>query len=64
MKKAIGKNIHVTTYAPIDGEKVFEGLLTEFDGETITVEMKIKTRKKSVQIPYEKVAKIRLAIVF
>jgi ribosome maturation factor RimP len=63
-EKAIGKNVFIKTYEPIDGEKKFEGVLTEFDGENITLEIKIKTRKKSVTIPYEKVANARLAVIF
>ncbi|MDQ0253674.1 ribosome maturation factor RimP [Evansella vedderi] len=62
--RAVGKNVHVTTYAPIDGEKTFEGILKDFDGETLTIEMKMKTRKKNIEIPYEKVAKARLAVAF
>ncbi|MCU9612068.1 ribosome maturation factor RimP [Caldibacillus lycopersici] len=63
-EKAIGKNVHIKTYEPIDGEKVFEGTLTEFDGEFVTVEIRIKTRKKSVKIPYQKIASGRLAVSF
>jgi len=63
-QKAIGKNVFIKTYEPIEGEKTFEGILTKFDGQTVTVEMKIKTRKKSIDIPYEKVANARLAVVF
>lgn len=63
-EKAIGKNVFLKTYEPIDGQKSFEGILTQFDGETVTVEMKIKTRKKSIVIPFEKVANARLAISF
>ncbi|KAF0820411.1 MULTISPECIES: ribosome maturation factor RimP [unclassified Cytobacillus] len=62
--KAVGKNVFIKTYEPIDGEKTFEGVLTQFDGETVTVEVKIKTRKKNIEIPYEKVANARLAVVF
>jgi len=62
--KAIGKNVFIKTYEPIDGEKTFEGLLTEFDGETVKVEVKIKTRKKSIEIPYAKIANARLAVTF
>ena len=47
-EKAIGKNVYIKTYEPIDGEKKFEGILISFDGITITLEMKIKTRKISV----------------
>lgn len=64
IRKAIGKQIHIKTYEPINGEKVFEGVLTDFDGQTLTVTVTIKTRKKQVEIPYDKVAKARLAVTF
>ncbi|MER2060677.1 MAG: ribosome maturation factor RimP, partial [Niallia sp.] len=63
-EKAIGKNVYIKTYEPIENEKAFEGILTAFDGKTVTVEVKIKTRKKTIEIPYEKVAKARLAVTF
>ncbi|NMD69513.1 ribosome maturation factor RimP [Bacillus sp. DNRA2] len=61
---AIGKNVFIKTYEPIDGEKTFEGQLTHFDGETVIVEVKIKTRKKKIEIPYVKIANARLAVTF
>ncbi|WP_227935845.1 ribosome maturation factor RimP [Alkalihalobacillus deserti] len=64
LQKAIGKNVYISTYEPIDGEKAFEGRLISFDGEILEVEVKIKTRKKVYSIPYEKVANARLAIIF
>ncbi|MEH7010710.1 ribosome maturation factor RimP [Neobacillus niacini] len=63
-EKAIGKNVFIKTYEPIDGEKGFEGTLMEYDGETVKIEMKIKTRKKVIEIPFEKVASARLAVIF
>ena len=63
-EKSIGKQVYIKTYEPIDGEKVFEGQLTAFDGKTVTVTIMIKTRKKTVEIPYEKVANARLAVTF
>jgi ribosome maturation factor RimP len=63
-EKAIGKNIFVKTYEPIEGEKTFEGMLTRFDGKTVEIEVKVKTRKKTFEIPYEKVASARLAVIF
>lgn len=62
--KAVDKYVNVKTYEPIDGEKVFEGKLVSFQEGLLTIEMKIKTRTKTVNIPLEKVAKARLAIVF
>jgi len=44
-EKAIGKNVYMKTYEPIEGEKTFEGILTAFDGENVTLEIKVKTRK-------------------
>lgn len=62
--KAIGKQVNVKTYEPIDGEKEFEGKLIEFNGETLKIDVLIKTRTKTFEIPFEKVAKARLAVVF
>jgi ribosome maturation factor RimP len=63
-QRAIGKNVFIKTYEPIDGEKSFEGELLEFNGQHLKIEMKIKTRKKTIEIPYEKVANARLAVSF
>ncbi|WP_066068650.1 ribosome maturation factor RimP [Neobacillus soli] len=63
-EKAIGKNVFIKTYEPLDGEKGFEGKLLEFDGQTLKIEVKIKTRRKVIEIPYEKVANARLAVIF
>lgn len=63
-EKAVGKNVFVKTYEPIDGEKIFEGILKEFDGTDLFVEIRIKTKTKTCQIPLSKVAQARLAVVF
>ncbi|MEW9050703.1 MAG: ribosome maturation factor RimP [Neobacillus sp.] len=63
-EKAVGKNVFVKTYEPIDGEKSFEGKLLEYNGDSLKIEVKIKTRKKTVEIPFEKVANARLAVIF
>lgn len=62
--KAIGKNVYIKTYEPIENNKVFEGVLTSYDGEFVTVDMKIKTRTKQVTLPFAKIASARLAVVF
>ncbi|MBA2873954.1 ribosome maturation factor RimP [Thermaerobacillus caldiproteolyticus] len=63
-ERAVGKNVYIKTYEPIEGEKEFEGELTAFDGTTATVTVKEKTRKKIVEVPYEKIASARLAVIF
>ncbi|AJY76605.1 ribosome maturation factor RimP [Paenibacillus beijingensis] len=60
LRKAVGKQVNITTYEPIDGLKEFEGVLTKFDGEQVSVTIGRKTHV----IPYAKVAGARLAIVF
>ncbi|MBE4908691.1 ribosome maturation factor RimP [Bacillus luteolus] len=61
---SLGKQVYIKTYEPLDGEKVFEGELTSFDGNTVTITVTIKTRKKAIEIPYEKIASARLAVTF
>ncbi|MCA1053549.1 ribosome maturation factor RimP [Rossellomorea aquimaris] len=63
-QKAIGKNVYVKTYEPIDGEKAFEGTLLSHSSEQLSLEVTIKTRKKKVEIPADKVALARLAVTF
>lgn len=63
-EKSIGKNVFIKTYEAIDGEKSFEGTLLEFSNQIVKIEIKIKTRKRIVEIPYDKVANARLAVTF
>lgn len=59
-QKAVGKNVHVKTYEPVENSKTFEGVLVSFDGE----ELLIDEGNKTVAIPMAKVANARLAVVF
>lgn len=61
-KESVNKNIYVTLYAHIDGEKDYEGILKQFKDDIATIEYMVKTRKKVVDIPYNKIAKARLAV--
>lgn len=63
-QNAVGKMIYISLYESIEGQKEFEGKLIEYTEEQITIEYKLKTRVKSVTIPFNKVALGRLAIVF
>lgn len=60
--KNIDKNVLVNLYAPLDGEKEFEGILKKFTDDIVTIEYKVKTRTKQVEIPYKQIAKARLAV--
>ncbi|MGP6139743.1 MULTISPECIES: ribosome maturation factor RimP [unclassified Jeotgalibaca] len=62
--KAIGEYVHLSYYQAIEGEKFHEGTLLSVTDETVELEIMIKTRKKVIAIPREKIAKARLAIKF
>ncbi|MFA1310824.1 ribosome maturation factor RimP [Streptococcus dysgalactiae] len=62
LKAAVGSYVNVSLYKAIDKVKVFQGDLLAFDGETLTIDYLDKTRHKTVDIPYQTVAKARLAV--
>ncbi|MFC1576136.1 ribosome maturation factor RimP [Candidatus Omnitrophota bacterium] len=53
---ATGRNIKVTTYAPIDGKNVFNGILVGLGKDTIVVE----ENGISTEVPREKIASAKL----
>ncbi len=61
-QKNINKNVFVRLYAHIDGEKEFEGILKDFKDDIVTIEYQVLARKKQVEIPFDKIAKARLAV--
>lgn len=62
--KAVGKDVHLTTYEPINGSKIFEGKLTAVSEDAVTLAVRNKTRVDEVALPFEKIASGRLAILF
>lgn len=63
-QNAIGKFIHISLYEPLDGEKVYEGILKELTEESVTLTIRIKTRTKDIELNRSAIAKARLAIQF
>ncbi|ATP39387.1 ribosome maturation factor RimP [Solibacillus sp. R5-41] len=63
-ENAIGKYIYVKTYEPIKDLKEFLGYLRAYTETYLEIEIRIKTRKLTVQIDKEKIAQARLAIDF
>lgn len=61
-KKSINKNIYVSLYVHIDGEKDYEGTLVNFEDNIATIEYQVLAKKKQVNIPFDKIAKARLAV--
>ncbi|MTT32241.1 ribosome maturation factor RimP [Terrilactibacillus sp. BCM23-1] len=64
LKKAVQKQVHITTYEPIEGNKQFEGKLIHADEHAVTLAIKNKTRVEEITLPVEKIASARLAIIF
>ena len=62
LENAVGSYVNISLYQAIDKVKVFEGDLVAFDGDELTLNYKDKTRTKTVTIPYQTVAKARLAV--
>ncbi|MBJ9990253.1 ribosome maturation factor RimP [Paenibacillus sp. S28] len=58
--KAVGKDVFVTVYEQVEGQKELEGRLLSFEDDVLV----ISAGKKEYSIPYAKVASARLAIVF
>lgn len=64
LKAAVGSYINVSLYKAIDKIKVFEGDLLSFEDEELVIAYRDKTRDKTVTIPYQTIAKARMAIKF
>ncbi|AZS16074.1 ribosome maturation factor RimP [Paenibacillus lutimineralis] len=58
--KAVGKDVFVTTYEPVNGLKEFEGRLLSFENDELVIEI----GKQKHAVSYSKVASARLAIIF
>jgi ribosome maturation factor RimP len=59
-ERALGLEVEVKLYAPMKGKKFLEGVLTAYDGNTVTVEIDGAEQK----IELTKVAKINKAVKF
>lgn len=64
LENAIGSYVNLSYYQAIEGEKFHEGTLLFVTDEVVSLEIRIKTRTKTIEIPREKIAKARLAIKF
>lgn len=63
-EQALNEYIHVSLYQNIEGEKQYEGFLTSYDSENLTLLVRIKTREKEFTFSRKNIAKARLAIQF
>lgn len=59
-ERNLEKEVEIKLYAPLKGQKFIDGVLTEFDENSVTV----KTAKEEIKISRNKIAKINKAIKF
>ncbi len=59
-ERNLHKEVEVKLYAPLKGKKFLEGVLEEFDENSVTVAL----QKETIKIPRNKIAKINKAIKF
>ena len=63
LEGSVGKYVNISLYKAVEKQKkVFEGNLVGFEEDVLTIEYMDKTRKKTVDIPYNLVSKARLAV--
>ena len=60
---AINQPIFVSLYAPIEGDKEWLGVLKSVNDESINMEVKEKAKTKEIEIPRNKIAKARHAVM-
>lgn len=58
--RAIGKQVLITTYEQLEGNKEFEGILRSYSTEALEIEV----GNELLAIPVDKIASARMAIVF
>ncbi|WP_409022452.1 ribosome maturation factor RimP [Dellaglioa sp. P0083] len=63
-ERALNEYVNISLYEPINNAKIFQGTLTELTADELTVVYMDKTRKRTIVIPRQKIAKARLAIKF
>ncbi|MGJ5712097.1 ribosome maturation factor RimP [Staphylococcus auricularis] len=62
-QNAISKPIYVSLYAPTEGAKEWLGTLQSVEDDHIVMEVKDKAKTKQVEIPKNKIAKARHAVM-
>lgn len=63
-EKALNDYIHVGLYQKIEDKKMYEGTLKSYNDDEIILEVKDKTRRKTLTVPRKLIANIRFAIEF
>ena len=62
-QNAVSQPIFVSLYAPIECDKEWLGILKSVDEDNIVMEVKEKSKTKEIEIPRNKIAKARHAVM-
>ncbi|MDI9229979.1 ribosome maturation factor RimP [Staphylococcus caprae] len=60
---AVTQPVFISLYDPIEGEKEWLGILQSVDDDNIVMEVKEKSKTKQIEIPRNKIAKARHAVM-
>lgn len=60
-KRSIGKLVEIKTFAKVNGAKEFEGILKDYDADTVTIEFEDETE---IVVSRKDISMIRLAFVY
>lgn len=63
LKRVVGQNVYVLFTHPLEKSLEWTGKLKSFDGLKGQIEVRIKTRVKTLDFEYSNIVKIRLAVV-
>lgn len=61
MERNLGKDVEISLYSPFEGSKKYEGSLIDYSDEIIKIE---NYDHSLVEIPRDKISKVRLAVKF
>ena len=60
-EKAIGQQVEITLFAPMEGTKRIDGVLKEKDGDTVTIET---GKNREIKLDRKQISQIRKAVIF
>ena len=64
LHKYVNSYINLHLKNPINGENIYEGEIVNVNEDNLTLSYKIKTRTKSIEVRFDNIYKVRLAIKF
>ncbi len=63
LQRVVGQHVYVLFEHPLEKSLEHTGKLKSFDGQKGQLEIRVKTRTKTIEFDYQNIVKIRLAVV-